>query len=190
MSALFPEVEKKGKAEGLTAHGYREDEVVSALQKAVRAGDEERAGFFAYELAESGKAWRLWRRLKIIAAEDVGGMLPLVFVAQAQWAARDAGGEATMIAMRAAIELARWVRKHGGDRTADDMRCAFDERFREGWKGLPIQDVDLDGHTRRGRSMGRGDGFFWRVSSRLAKEAPDYDKRWIGELRERYKERA
>ena len=103
---------------------------------------------------------------------------------------KDAGGGATMTAMRAAIELARWVRKHGGDRTADDMRCAFDERFKEGWKGLPIQDVDLDGHTRRGRSMGRRDGFFWRVSSRLAKEAPDYDKRWIEELRERYEERA
>ena len=169
-----------------TKHGYRIDEIKSMLQKAIRAGDEERAAFAAYEMMESGLSWQLWRRLKVIAAEDVGGMMAPVFIGQMIWVAKDTYGEATMIAMRAAIELARYVRFYGGDRTADDMRCVFDERFEEGWQGLPILDIDKDEHTKAGRALGRGDGFFWRESSKLVKESPTYEKKWIEEMRKRY----
>jgi len=193
MSNLWGDEKGQTQVEGTkaTVHGYALDEAVSALQKAIRAGDQERAGFFAYELAKTPKqSWRRWRRLKVIAAEDVGGMEPLIFVVAAEQAAKSVGGEdGVMIGMRAAIELARWVKRHGGDRTADDMKCVFDERFKEGWQGLPIKDVDLDCHTKRGRMMGRGDGFFWRESCKLVKESPEYDKQWLEEMRKRYEGR-
>ncbi|MEK7534089.1 MAG: hypothetical protein AAB600_02015 [Patescibacteria group bacterium] len=55
-----------------TKNGYRLDEVVSALQKAIRRNQEERAAFWAYEMFEGGYIKYLWRRLSVIALEDVG----------------------------------------------------------------------------------------------------------------------
>lgn len=55
-----------------TKNGYRLDEVVSALQKSIRRGQEEKAAFWAYEMFEGGYIKYLWRRLSVIALEDVG----------------------------------------------------------------------------------------------------------------------
>jgi len=52
-----------------TVNGYAMDEVVSALQKEIRRGNEENATFWACELLDSGAGETLWRRLKVIAAE-------------------------------------------------------------------------------------------------------------------------
>lgn len=55
-----------------TKSGYALDEVVSALQKDIRRGNYEQACFWAIELVNSGNAYRLWKRLMVIAVEDVG----------------------------------------------------------------------------------------------------------------------
>ncbi len=55
-----------------TALGYPLDEVASALQKAIRRGEIEGAAWWAIELLESGMGAYLWRRLMVIASEDVG----------------------------------------------------------------------------------------------------------------------
>ena len=54
-----------------TKNGYDLGAVVSAVQKAIRRGDEKVAGYFAIEMAESNFGAYLWRRLLIISAEDV-----------------------------------------------------------------------------------------------------------------------
>jgi replication-associated recombination protein RarA len=57
-----------------TVNGYAADEVRSVLQKSIRRGWVEEAVLAAYELYDSGPESEemLWRRLEIIAAEDVG----------------------------------------------------------------------------------------------------------------------
>jgi hypothetical protein len=55
-----------------SARGYRQDEVVSALQKAIRRGLEDDALYWAVELDESGWGEYCWSRLFVIVSEDVG----------------------------------------------------------------------------------------------------------------------
>ena len=53
-------------------NGQKLDEVVSALQKDIRRGNEKEALYWATELAENGHQQYLWKRLQVIASEDVG----------------------------------------------------------------------------------------------------------------------
>src|SRR6202161_3991538 len=57
-----------------TANGYSVDELRSVLQKSIRRGWVEEAALAAYELFSSSPETEevLWRRLEIIATEDVG----------------------------------------------------------------------------------------------------------------------
>ena len=55
-----------------THGGYLAGEVTSALQKSIRRGDERGAVFWASELDLSGYGKYVWKRLKIIASEDIG----------------------------------------------------------------------------------------------------------------------
>jgi len=48
-----------------TKGGYRKDVVSSLLQKSIRRGDKERAAWAAWEMARSGHASNLWKRLNI-----------------------------------------------------------------------------------------------------------------------------
>lgn len=48
------------------------DEVVSAVQKLIRRGEERDACFFASELDLNGNGNHCWERLVVITAEDVG----------------------------------------------------------------------------------------------------------------------
>lgn len=63
-----------------TKNGFRVDEIISAIQKAVRRSDEEAALFFAYELCESNRWQYLFHRLKIISCEDIGLADPLAVI--------------------------------------------------------------------------------------------------------------
>lgn len=55
-----------------TKNGYRLDEAVSALQKAIRRGQEEKALYWAYEMIHGGYIAYFWRRLSVIVVEDIG----------------------------------------------------------------------------------------------------------------------
>lgn len=55
-----------------TKNGYNLDEVVSALQKSIRRGLEEDAMYWALEMVDSGYIRYMWRRLLVIASEDIG----------------------------------------------------------------------------------------------------------------------
>lgn len=69
------EEQKLEKSQGFelkTKNGYKLDEVVSALQKAIRRDQERQVLFWGLELWESGYWKYLLRRLKTISAEDIG----------------------------------------------------------------------------------------------------------------------
>jgi replication-associated recombination protein RarA len=55
-----------------TPGGHALDECVSALQKCIRRGKTREAAYFASELEAAGYAAWCWRRLEVIASEDVG----------------------------------------------------------------------------------------------------------------------
>lgn len=55
-----------------TKQGYGFFEVSSAIQKAIRRNDEEKALYFMVEMFNSGYDEYVWKRLKIITSEDVG----------------------------------------------------------------------------------------------------------------------
>src|ERR1019366_494517 len=55
-----------------TAGGYLNAECTSAMQKCIRRGLEEEALFWATELDLEGYGAYVWKRLQIIASEDIG----------------------------------------------------------------------------------------------------------------------
>ena len=63
-----------------TKNGYNLDEVVSSLQKSIRRGMEEKALYWAIELAISGYGQYLWRRLGVTVSEDIGLAEPMACV--------------------------------------------------------------------------------------------------------------
>ena len=60
-----------------TPNGYNVAEVKSALQKCVRLGLEYEAFWWAHELITNNMATALWRRLTVIACEDIGAGNPM-----------------------------------------------------------------------------------------------------------------
>ena len=169
-----------------TANGYAMDEVVSALQKEIRRGNEENAAFWACELLDSGVEWRLWRRLKVIAAEDVGCGDPCAVanvsaMEESFYKLGPKGDDARLFPVLATIYLAR-CRK---DRTADDILCYLEEKRKEGMK-LEIPGYAVDCHTERGRAAGQGEREFWLEGSRLENESPGYAKKYRDYFRKKY----
>jgi hypothetical protein len=61
-----------------TIRGYRQDEVVGALQKTIRRGLEDDALYWAVELHESGWGEHCWSRLFVIVCEDGRAGFPVI----------------------------------------------------------------------------------------------------------------
>jgi replication-associated recombination protein RarA len=157
-----------------TPGGYLCGEVASALQKAIRRGHEREALFWASELDLAGYGAYVWKRLRIIASEDVGLAAPEAVIQTRvlydNWLeAKKAKNPEPLFLAHAVLLLVR-ARKSGialhatfafwlGDRQAMDME---------------IPDHALDMHTARGRQMGRGKQHFLDEAGRLEGETlPD-----------------
>jgi replication-associated recombination protein RarA len=106
-----------------TINGYAVDEIRSVLQKSIRRGKLEEATLAAYELFASGPETEevLWRRLEIIATEDVGfGLIeaPMLLEALNQQRLRmPEGGERWMYSAHA-VRLLTTAKK---DRTSMEL---------------------------------------------------------------------
>ena len=57
-------------------HDYQFDEAASALQKSIRRNMEYEACWWSFVIHESGYFKYVWKRLMIIASEDVGNATP------------------------------------------------------------------------------------------------------------------
>lgn len=169
---LMDEKDKKmGQPDG-SRGGYDRYELVSALQKSIRRGQEELAYFWALEMADSGSFWQCLHRLNVIAHEDVGLADP----------------QAVMYAMACFRDAYDWYRNKRREwqmplglgilalcrakksRIGDHFQTAMLKRRADGWKP-PIPDEARDKHTSRGKQMGRGHRFFVEVGSKLVNEA-------------------
>jgi replication-associated recombination protein RarA len=150
-----------------TPRGYEARQVVSALQKAIRRSDVHAALYWAYELDRAGLGNWLWKRLRIIAVEDVSplalGLVADVKALNDEW--KDAqrnrsDGHEILFVTRAVISLAIAPKSRIVDWAVWHHANDHVER-------LEIPDEALDGHTLAGRRMGRGEQFFIDEASRL-----------------------
>jgi glycerophosphoryl diester phosphodiesterase len=162
-----------------TFHDLPADEVISALQKEIRRGHAENAAVLAYEMliTSSELERKLWDRLCVISAEDVGfGELQAPILVTTLWdlAQRFHYGEGDRNLF--AIHAVRYLATRPKDRSSDEMlnwiRRAVDRD-----QGLrpTIPDYAIDMHTARGQAMGRDQRHFWEVGSRVCPEVADRD---------------
>lgn len=167
---------------------WREREEVgvlkSALQKYVRRGLSEKAVYVAYQLSNKKTGWILWRRLNIIVVEDCLDPTVILAVSELGKQAMKYRYE-TWDGKRCAVAAAFLMSESKKDRRADEFLELLDaiEKRADKDKDLArkletlskIEDYVLDMHTLQGRKMGRGNLFWYEVSSATVNKAPEYE---------------
>lgn len=136
---------------------YQFDEVTSSLQKMIRRGKEYEACYWAYILHHSGFGGYIWRRLSIIACEDIGYAMsyaPVVIDALASsWDRlhknnKEVSLDKFLLVAHAVLFLCRAKKS----RENDSLVNLIEENFKLG-KRLEIPEVAIDPHSQRGRAI-------------------------------------
>lgn len=173
--------------------GYRLSEVISAMGKEIRRGNDELAAFWAYQMMISGAEAEdfLWERLRIIALEDVGLANPnaLLVVCEAKRLYYDLPSknfDRMAVGSHATIYLARCRKTRYSWELFEDMR----ERARSGTEVLPkIPDCALDKHLPRIReTMGRDALHYLTEAAHLENEDDSFTTMYRERLIERAKQ--
>lgn len=148
-----------------TKNGHSMYDMVSLLQKAIRRGDAEVAGYAANELRGRYNAY-LWRRLLAISAEDCYGIMTKEIEALREaddvYNQKRKGYEREPLFISKAITLLLYARKN---RDADYFSCNlmqservknYDEYLHiEDCKFAGMPDYTYDCHTREGKRRGK-----------------------------------
>ena len=160
----------------------------SALQKSIRRGLTEKAMSFALLLLE--KSWFVcWRRLRIIATEDVGQPevincvenLYQMFLEFKNAKKGEISWDGKRITVLAALIMAEAKK----DRRADEFLELWDvmqkrkdvqalQNLKELWTAVPDEAYDV--HTVQGRRMGRKEEYWYAVSSKCENMTEAYAK--------------
>ena len=169
-----------------TVNGYAADEVRSVLQKSIRRGLLEEALLAAYEYYVTGPETEelLWRRLEIIATEDVGfGLVnaPVLLEALNTQRLRIPPGPDRWIYSAHAVRLLTTAKK---DRTSMELAAWAEAVTSRGERKVVVRDYHVDFHTRRGTLMGRGRDHWWHSGGAvLLNQVEGLDPRWGDYLR-------
>lgn len=160
-------------AELLTPGGYKVGEVASALQKCLRRGLADDALFWATELDLAGYGEYVFKRLQIIASEDVGPADPDACVRVATlrdaWRDQRKKNDSRHAPERLFLVHAVWYLAHAPKtRLIDHALVVLYEGKRE---PREIPDFALDRHTARGRTAKRAWKHFWEEGARLENRA-------------------
>ncbi len=163
-------VEKYKGFELRTKNGYKLDEIVSALQKEIRRGNELMASYWAFELNESG-FWRYcFRRLQVIAGEDIGLANPeamiLVSSTYSSLLAQDKVKKMIQVDNNVLGFIISYMARSKKSRHTDYLGGVLLKRKEQGWKP-EIPEYAIDEHTERGRELGKDDNEFFREGSRI-----------------------
>ncbi len=161
-------------------NGYDFGEVASALQKAVRRGNEADALYWAVELDISGYSEYLWKRLRIMSSEDIGLAEPTMpatiralYESWLELHKKKDMGERLFIT-HAVLLLVR-ARK---SRLVDNCLIAS---YGNHPARKEIPDYALDKHTLKGKKMGRGFNHFFGVGAHLENHAEQEGEKEYGE---------
>ncbi len=152
----------------LRTNNYKLDEVVSALQKEIRRGKELAAKYWALELNESGY-WRYcFRRLQVIAGEDIGLANPEAMILVSSTFA----SLLEQHRLRKIIQVDNnilglvvcYLARSPKSRHVDYLGGLILKRKEKGWKP-EIPTYAIDEHTERGRNLGKSDYDFFKEGS-------------------------
>lgn len=153
----------------LTKKGYDFYEVASAFQKSIRRGLLEDAMYWGIELYESSYAEYAWKRMVIMASEDVGlgepsCIVQIIALKQSYdfLELRHDQGAKKLPFTQAVVVLV----KSRKSRFIDHAITVYWQQNKEEVK--PIPDWAFDMHTRKGKAMGRGLSYFYKESCLIA----------------------
>jgi replication-associated recombination protein RarA len=136
---------------------YQFDEAASALQKSIRRNMEYEACWWAYVIHSSGYFNYVWKRLMIIASEDVGNATPeaaqIVHALQQSYKTAISStnrekNDSLQFVMQAVMYLCRADKSREVDSIVNLIRTNYE-------KGnfLEIPEMAVDIHTKRGRGV-------------------------------------
>jgi replication-associated recombination protein RarA len=159
-----------------TVNGHLLPEVVSALQKCIRRGPVDDALYWAVDMYLTGYDEYCWKRLRIMASEEVGPAepdLPATIDALYRTYADlkkkkdEAHAPQRLQLVHAVILLATARKNRIVDHALIHHFGNHDKLKRE------IPDYALDKHTARGKRMGRGAAHFFFEGIKLENESGD-----------------
>ena len=166
----------------VSPHGIPVDDLVAVLQKEIRRSRIDNAVLAAYEMLSTSAdvAEHLWRRLKLIAVEDVGmgePLAPLLLNCLHENFRATPGGD-TMMAVHA-VRLLATARK---DRTSSEHADLVAAKVERGELVVSVPDYALCVHTRAGQAMGRGLTQWWEDGALVSNELETADHSYRDEL--------
>ena len=134
-----------------TKNGYRLDEVVSALQKSIRRGQEERALYWSYEIIHGGYIGYFWRRISVIVTEDIGLANPeAAILVNALAQLNERVNRNSYIETFHPTMAVLYLCRSSKSREIDYGNDWIDRKRELGWRE-EIEIPDLDEHNERGR---------------------------------------
>jgi len=156
-----------------TRNNLNGDEVVSALQKSIRRGNERAACDFAYEMYITSPQFeeKLWRRLLAISVEDIGmgNENAAIMVNNLNQMRKEFQYNESDRAMFF-FHAIRYLCQSEKDRSSDLLKNIVIKSFAIGY--VPeIPDIALDKHTTRGKEMGRDSKHFLNEASIVIPQA-------------------
>lgn len=164
-----------------TIHGLPADEVISALQKEIRRGNEENAALLAFEMVSTSEDLerKLWDRLCVISVEDVGfgePNAPLLIESLERMTHRYRYGEGDRALF--AIHAVRYLATRKKDRSSDEMLNWFKLAVEKQSLLPEIPDYAIDMHTARGQQMGRDVKHFYATGAKISPELEGREMRY------------
>jgi len=181
--------------EAITVNGHQMDEIASMVQKMIRRGEEKQSLKAAIELAHH-TPYYCWHRLMVILLEDIGPLnieianfIKLCRDEYFRMRSKKEGSECNLALSNAVVALCRSKKS----RVATDLMCLCNIEMNEADWEIEIPDEALDGHTKRGRAMGRvgrkGDYHFLKEGGKLVNEHEDgneyHDPMWTKIFKEK-----
>lgn len=156
--------------------GYSFDEVASALQKSIRRNKEYDACFWLYILHESGYHKYAWKRLTVIASEDIGNGNPMACILvnnlrQNYDYAIDAKKRKTPDALLFLFQAAMYLCNSEKLREADTLVNLLVREYQSG-KKLEVPEYAIDPHTERGKE------FYGRWYTGTPEENIERNRKW------------
>jgi replication-associated recombination protein RarA len=158
--------------------GYKFFELLSALQKDIRRGNEKQALRWAIEIEQYFSEKALWNRLRIIASEDIGlanSTAPLIIqTLEKDYFDLKKANNKNKPERLPLVNAVAFLSNSLKSRLVDNLLIVvYGERDFENWNP-PIPDYALDKHTLSGKQQGKtgqeGIEYFFEEGTKLNRE--------------------